>query len=150
MRCILFLLIPIVTLSLYSCTKCTCDSRTIDGISLMNYDSTADTIATVDAYEKGTNFSTLVNAYGNQKIDSWGVVGFNFGDAYDYIITILPAGKQYKLKNISYGSNSSSSVLPGFGPCDQCYTSVSYTINDSVRNAPQGSGSSDEIVIQVY
>ncbi len=150
MRYFLFLLIPIVTFSLYSCTKCTCDSRTIDGIALMNYDSTADTIATVNTYEKNTNFSTLVNSYGNQKIRSWGVMPFSFGDVYDYIITILPAGKQYKLKDISYGSNSSSSVLIGLGPCDQCYTSVSYTIDDSVHIDSHGAGSSDNIVIPVY
>ena len=125
---------------LYSCGKCTCQNPIIKGINLSNLDTATEQTANVDVYFKSAvAFSSLEGSTPGVKIadaNGHGDIEYSFDFDHDYIVTINPAGKVFKISGIAHGNYSKQNG--GFkASCQSCVNSITYTVNDSVVNFPQ-------------
>ncbi len=134
-----------------SCSKVHCLTPSV-GIALSSADSIPDTIENVIQYEKGSGFTRIVDSLKNIPL----IVGFFPHSkyivldtsrnqiinvySYDWIITLSPSGKIYKLTNFSHTNDH----YENFGVVkDNCVNSVSCVINDSTyKISPESTNSS--------
>jgi len=145
-------IIALVLLSSYffSCSKVHCLTPSV-GIALSSTDSIPDTIENVIQYEKGSGFTRIVDSLKNIPL----IVGFFPHSkyivldtssnqlinvySYDWMITLFPSGKIYKLTNFSHSNDH----YENYGVVkDNCVNSVSCVINDSTyKIAPESTNS---------
>lgn len=109
-----------------------------------NNDSIPDTSANFVAYNKDNHFSTIVNSYTNIPITRtpyggnyliFPVMDNNIYD-HDWMITLFPSGKVYKVSYFSHSNNSQSTGLNGVH--DNCVNSVKCNVNGATYSAEAG------------
>ncbi len=125
---------------LYSCGKCTCQDPIIKGINLSNLDTATEQTANIDVYfRSAVSFSSLEGSTPGVKISNvngHGDIEYSFDFDHDYIVTINPAGKIFKISGIAHGNYSKQNG--GFkASCQSCVNSITYTVNDSIVTFPQ-------------
>ena len=103
---------------------------------LATYDSLTDSTAFIVKCVKGTNFSkvkdtTTTPIYAaNPGVNNYAPIGYDFSDAaYDYLVTILPSGRVYKITNIHYGEEKANE---GCGGSNWTSCSYGYSVNGTV------------------
>ncbi len=158
-RTIVVLALVAVSSYFFSCSRVRCLTP-IPYMEFVSDSSIPDTGANVVAYKKGGNFTDMVNSYNNTplvtqyspttKYLDFGVSGNNPYDIYDYdwIITLIPSGKVYKLTNFAHGNSS----YRNYGEVrDNCVNSVSCTVNGSPYkiNPPSTNSSSANTPLQI-
>ncbi len=122
----------IATSSLYSCTKCKC--RTLHNMTatVIHYSRGEDSFAKVEVYVKGTGFASLNNVMPHVAIDTLydgkGRLDYTFDLVHDYIITLYPAGKVYKVKDITLKDNSETQFAL-LASCKTCYDRITYSLD---------------------
>jgi hypothetical protein len=136
---------------LYSCTRqeqCT-DPR---GYSLQFYapggGTIQDSAARIIQYKKGSNFTAIETIDTNVYLDYEHRISLSniptTVNNYDWGITLLPSGKQYRLKDITIRNRS----IRIHGNDDHaCINGLSYTVNDSVYQYP---GATDNYHAPLY
>ena len=140
-RLSLLLLIPVV---LFSCEKkspdatavCACDEPLIGGLRLSGWDGTDDT-ADVYVYDAADSFTTATGAMTGKTISGEGIMNFYISadSARDYKIVFRQSGTEYRLQNFSAGTDSAG--CSGISGQVHCYSTFSYTLNDSTHTAPK-------------
>lgn len=129
-KLLLVLSVSTLLLLMPSCSKHSCTSPDAM-MAISNYDSTTgDTAATVDAYSPGNTFTSLrstvettIYQYGTQGIINYLFTNINY---LDYIITLKPSNKQYRLSNRKYSKDASTGWL---GQRKYCVTKFSYMLD---------------------
>lgn len=103
---------------------------TFDGLCFFVKNDSIDTVAVISKYKPGTNFTTQ-EGMSTAKVNwdgSSGSIFYWFGTDTDFVITLSPTGKVYKVKNISHG-NEPEAFTGGKEHYTQC--SYSCAVNDS-------------------
>ena len=148
------------TAFLFSCGKTGCLTPSVYYVAFNNADSIPDTSANVVQYQKGSSFNTVVNSYdstglfrtynASHKELPLGNAASGVISAYDYdwMVTLLPSGKVYKLTNISHSNNMQSNGGIG-GIRDRCVNSVSYNVNGTNHTAGIGNTSSSSASVDL-
>ena len=133
-------LVPLLLFALYSssCSKA-CREAAIVGVEVNYADTTLDTMVVLSEYEANSNFTKLISSdTGSARNRMYGhfiLVQYNLVSQYNYIVSVYPINKQYKIKNIAFGSSSKPSDDDGASG-DGCISSYTYTINDSLVFVP--------------
>lgn len=140
-RLSLLLFIPVVLLS---CEKnspeatavCACDEPLIGGLRLSGWDGTDDT-ADVYVYDAADSFTTVTGAMTGRVVSGEGTVHFliSADSARDYRIVFRQRGTEYRLQNFSAGTDSAG--CSGVSGQYHCYSTFSYTLNDSTYTSPK-------------
>ena len=146
MRTIIAFLLVAFSCYIVSCGKTQCLTPAVYEVVFNSADSIPDTSANVVQYQKGSGFSNILNSYNGSGLGRTYdadhkelALGYSAGElisayGYDWMITLLPSGKVYKLTNISHSNNSQSNGGIG-GIRDRCVNSVSYSVNGTINSA---------------
>lgn len=105
-------------------------------------DTVTDTGVSVGKYDKGTNFAALVDTVTPYSIYGYPSPKFTFNIAvgkdfynYDYLITLFPSNRQYKLRALFTHQGHIPSPI-GF-MATSCTNALSFVLNDSAYTIPQ-------------
>lgn len=146
----------------FSCKRPQCLTPGVS-ILLVSADSIPDTIENVVIYKKGSGFSKVVDSFNtplfslssgstsnpNNKGIGVGYQTYNIY-SYDWMFTLFPSGKVYKLTNFSHSNDHDA----GYGEItENCVNSVSCNINDStykVSPAPTNDWSTSTALFVKY
>src|ERR1035441_9097447 len=113
MRIMLFFIEIFCISALFSCGKVSCLTAAVEINLVSDTGAIPDTMANIVEYSKGNNFTIVVNTFDNTPLTSgssqgnkylgFPVSGNEIYDVYDYdwIFTLVPSGKVYKIKNFS-------------------------------------------------
>ena len=123
----------LIGVSITSC-KLPCSSRSLSEVVINNFSRADDSILVIKTYRANSNFT---NAMDSVTLNAVNGFGFNFVSNSEYQIVVYPSGKIHTLQNIHFGNEKDNRVGDGL-ESDQCYVSVSYKIDDSLVNLPEG------------
>ncbi|MCW3124186.1 MAG: hypothetical protein JWQ38_3678 [Flavipsychrobacter sp.] len=128
----------------FSCGRLDCLTPAIRGVSFygpFGAARTADTAVMLTQCKKGTDFTVVTNTTtipADTLLYQNNVAGFTFPNLsdnsyslaynFDYIITLLPSGKVYHLKNVV---SHASSIKHSGEVKENCINQVTYSANDS-------------------
>ncbi len=148
--------------SIVSCGKTQCLTPAIYEVVFNSTDSIPDTSANVVQYQKGSGFSNILNSYNGSVLGRTYdadhkelMLGYSTSEltsayGYDWMITLLPSGKVYKLTNVSHSNGTQSSG--GIGEIrDRCVNTVSYSVNGTINSAgsPTTTSSSADAILNI-
>jgi hypothetical protein len=133
------LVIVLITIIYFgSCKKINCSTPVIKHVlfySSLSTNVVPDTAAQLDKYRKGSLFNLLADEYINinlTKVDFNRQMDFpdKGADVYDYdwLITLKPSGRVYKITEIKHESSTSKT--------SDCTNTVTYKVNDSLFTVP--------------
>jgi len=104
-----------------------CEAPFIAGLKIVNADTTYQH-ATFYAYARGSNFTGTHSYFPNQTVSN-GEALYNMDANHDWVVTIDPVGKSYRIKDITMVPETKDLTS------DQvCVEAFSYTLNDSARH----------------
>lgn len=152
MKHLFVLIIGILSITVFACKPYPCKNPSLRIVLPKTLDSTQLAVFTVEEYEKGTNFSVLKKrkSYGTSFRDTIMIDSFFYSIdngvrvimSYDTWIKIPTAGKEYKIRDISFEQETQPRTLGGIK--DQCSNTVVGYIND-VRYDGKGFGNGDNV-----
>ena len=116
---VLFIILVVVA----SCDK-VCQHPTLKQMVMSNYVDSSCTSAIIKRYDSGSNFTKFVDS--SQITISSPTANYVFTEIYDYLIIFKPVSKVCKIKNLKFAMD----LGPG-SSSTPCYSSYSYTTNDS-------------------
>jgi len=145
MKQAIIILISLATVCLFSCGKTNCLTPSVGFVFVNNGDTVPDTTAYILKCQKGGNFATVVDSFGNLNLVIHSsalegkyldipVTGNSIFYIYDWKIRLLPSGKTYLITNASHSNNNQGNTGLG-GIKNHCVNSVSYTVNGVSYNS---------------
>jgi len=148
MKYAFLILLLFVSIYMFPGCKCQCQDGPYSPYSLQfpNVNDSSATL-TIAAYSKGSNFSTVIKNDTTIPLRFGSAFYYSLDFSFDYLLTVSPTGKIYKLTKLAWG-NASQSM--GFtGDCGEpCYNGVSYSVNDSTYyTEPTSSSGPNSITI---
>ncbi len=132
----------IIALSFLISCKRDCYWGVLNGVSIETLDSLSDTLVVINKMEAGSNYTKLISSdtfRGKQiyhQSRMYADVSYPFEGAYAYVMYILPAGREYKIRNVSSDHDKGEGGLSGSSSM-LCVSGSSYIINDSVVYFPK-------------